>query len=125
MSDFRDASRSNSWVFTAFVRAFARYLDEELEFRINGLVNLRDKDEKEAYQKQQQQQQKKLGYFVTSACSTPVREMKIEQILMRSQQLQELLERFLACRPTGQNFICSYIDLFFIGNMTSNLQPLE
>ncbi|KAJ8618844.1 hypothetical protein MRB53_015030 [Persea americana] len=100
MSDFRDASRSNSWDFTAFVRTFARYLDEQLEFRINGLVSLRDKDEKEAYQKQQQQ--KKLGYFVTSACSTPVREMKIEHILMRSQQLQELLERFLACRPTGE-----------------------
>lgn len=124
MSDFRDASRSNSWDFTAFVRAFARYLDEQLEFRINGLVNLRDKDEKEAYQKQQQQQ-KKLGFFVTSACSTPVGEMKIEQILMRSQQLQELLERFLACRPKGQNFICLYIDLCFIGNMTSNLQPME
>lgn len=123
MSDFRDASRSNSWDFTAFVRTFARYLDEQLEFRINGLVSLRDEDEKEAYQKQQQQ--KKLGYFVTSACSTPVREMKIEHILMRSQQLQELLERFLACRPTGQNFICSCLDLFFIGNMTSNLQPLE
>lgn len=96
MSNFRDASGLNSWDFTAFVRTFARYLDELLEFRINGLISLRSKDEEKEFEQQEVE-----GYFVTSACSTPVREMKIEQILLRSQQLQELLERFLACRPTG------------------------
>ncbi|KAK1298368.1 putative clathrin assembly protein [Acorus calamus] len=32
---------------------------------------------------------------------TPVREMKAERLLGRMQHLQQLLDRFLACRPTG------------------------
>ncbi|KAF2302611.1 hypothetical protein GH714_040148 [Hevea brasiliensis] len=36
MSDFRDASRSNSWDYSAFVRTYALYLDERLEFRMQG-----------------------------------------------------------------------------------------
>lgn len=33
MSDFRDVSRSNSWDYSAFVRTYALYLDERLDFR--------------------------------------------------------------------------------------------
>ncbi|KAF6167175.1 hypothetical protein GIB67_029813 [Kingdonia uniflora] len=36
MSDFRDMSQSGSWDFSAFVRTFSRYLDEQLEFRMHG-----------------------------------------------------------------------------------------
>ncbi|KAB5552324.1 hypothetical protein DKX38_009635 [Salix brachista] len=91
LSDFRD-SRSDSWDYSAFVRTFALYLDERLEFRMQGRRGKRsafgmEEDEEEAGQ--------------ASVRSTPVRDMKIEHIFSRIQHLQQLLERFLACRPTG------------------------
>ncbi|KAF5743921.1 clathrin assembly family protein [Tripterygium wilfordii] len=93
MSDFRDASKSyNSWDYSAFVRTYALYLDERLEFRMQGRRGKRsvfgfDEEEDEevpAYSK-----------------STPVREMKTEHVFSKAQHFQQLLERFLACRPTG------------------------
>ncbi|KAJ6742478.1 CLATHRIN ASSEMBLY PROTEIN [Salix viminalis] len=91
LSDFRD-SRSDSWDYSAFVRTFALYLDERLEFRMQGRRGKRsafgmEEDEEEAGQ--------------ASVRSTPVRDMKIEHVFSRIQHLQQLLERFLACRPTG------------------------
>ncbi|KAJ9189350.1 hypothetical protein P3X46_000658 [Hevea brasiliensis] len=92
MSDFRDASRSNSWDYSAFVRTYALYLDERLEFRMQGRRGRRsafgiDDGEDEG--------------ATTYVRSTPIRDMKIEHIFSRVQHLQQLLERFLACRPTG------------------------
>ncbi|KAE8698522.1 hypothetical protein F3Y22_tig00110597pilonHSYRG00343 [Hibiscus syriacus] len=34
LSDFRDATRNESWDFSAFVRTYALYLDERLEYKI-------------------------------------------------------------------------------------------
>ncbi|CAK7343322.1 unnamed protein product [Dovyalis caffra] len=92
MSDFRD-SRSNSWDYSAFVRTFALYLDERLEFRMQGRRGKRsafgiEENEEEA------------GAICVK--STPVRDMKIDNVFSRMQHLQQLLERFLACRPTGE-----------------------
>jgi len=36
MSDFRDSSQSNSWDYSSFVRTYALYLDERLEFRMQS-----------------------------------------------------------------------------------------
>ncbi|OWM71367.1 hypothetical protein CDL15_Pgr027018 [Punica granatum] len=36
MSDFRDTSRSNAWDYSAFVRVIALYLDERLDYRMQG-----------------------------------------------------------------------------------------
>ncbi|XAR49420.1 hypothetical protein NMG60_11032624 [Bertholletia excelsa] len=36
MSDFTDKSRKNSWDYSAFVRTYAAFLDEELEWRMVG-----------------------------------------------------------------------------------------
>lgn len=94
MSDFRDVSRSNSWDYSAFVRTYALYLDERLEFKMQGRRGKRggfggyEEDEEET------------GSSV-SLRNTPVREMKTERIFTKAQHLQQLLERFLACRPTG------------------------
>lgn len=108
MSDFRDASQSNSWDYSAFVRTYALYLDERLEFRMQGRRGRRsafglDEDEEET----------------GPACvrSTPVRDMRIDHIFSRIQHLQQLLERFLACRPTG--FLCIVHTL-----VLSNIQKL-
>ncbi|KAH7685278.1 ENTH/VHS domain-containing protein [Dioscorea alata] len=100
MSDFRDTSRSAAaWDFSAFVRTYARYLDERLEFRMHGRrqrrssrasLNLDDDDDTAAA-------------ATTTSRVTPVREMKTSQIFIKTQHLQQLLERFLACRPTGKH----------------------
>lgn len=100
MSDFRDTSQSNSWDYSPFVRTYALYLDELLEFRMQGRRGKRsmfgidedddDGDDQEA--------------SPARARATPVRDMKIEHIFSRTQHLQQVLERFLACRPTGYNF---------------------
>ncbi|XP_058089749.1 putative clathrin assembly protein At1g03050 [Magnolia sinica] len=99
LSDFRDTSRSDSWDFSAFVRTFALYLDERLEFRMQGRHSRHrislggngddDDDDDETASRS------------SSVRATPVRDMKIERIFTRMQHLQLLLERFLACRPTG------------------------
>ncbi|KAJ0236217.1 putative clathrin assembly protein [Hirschfeldia incana] len=102
MSDFRDVSRSNSWDYSAFVRTYALYLDERLDYRmqtrhgkrgvyIAGGDNVEDKkDDPEA----------DLSTAIVVR-SQPIAEMKTEQIFTRIQHLQQLLDRFLACRPTG------------------------
>lgn len=38
--------------------------------------------------------------------SQPIAEMKTEHIFTRVQHLQQLLDRFLACRPTGIHTTC-------------------
>ncbi|KAF8019995.1 hypothetical protein BT93_G0629 [Corymbia citriodora subsp. variegata] len=93
MSDFRDTSRSNSWDFSAFVRTYSLYLDEWLEYRMLGRRRKRgkyglDEDEEED--------------GPASIKITPVREMSYDQMFSKMQHLQQLLERFLACKPTGR-----------------------
>ncbi|KAG4945378.1 hypothetical protein JHK87_041385 [Glycine soja] len=95
MSDFRDNSKSDSWDFSAFVRTYALYLDERLEYKMQSRRGMRsmyglDEDEEE------REREKEI-----IVRSTPVRDMKLDQIFSKMQHLQLLLERFLACRPTG------------------------
>ncbi|XP_022727167.1 putative clathrin assembly protein At1g03050 [Durio zibethinus] len=94
MSDFLDTSQSNSWDYSAFVRTYALYLDERLEYKmevksgkrsIYGYDELKDEENDKAI----------------VVRSTPVCEMKTEHVFSRLQSLQQLLERFLARRPTG------------------------
>ncbi|XP_068651535.1 putative clathrin assembly protein At1g03050 [Aristolochia californica] len=96
MSDFCDTSRSNAWDFSAFVRTFALYLDERLEFRMQG-----KKGRRNVLAEAEEEEQEATPGTGVSLRSTPVRDMKTERIFIRVQQLLQLLERFLACRPTG------------------------
>ncbi|XXG70915.1 hypothetical protein AAC387_Pa07g0283 [Persea americana] len=96
MSDFRD-SGANSWDFTTFARAYARYLDEQLEFRIERQLNRTRK----SHLREGEEHEGGRGRF-SSANAYSVCDMKTQQIFARSQQLQDLLERFLACQPTGK-----------------------
>ncbi|CAA0831046.1 Putative clathrin assembly protein [Striga hermonthica] len=86
MSGFRDA-RASAWDCSAFVRAYAVYLDEGIEFRMQGR---RPGGGEEAE-----------GGGNKAGRPTPVHEMKNEGIFLRADRLRRLLERFLACRPTG------------------------
>ncbi|XP_038682828.1 putative clathrin assembly protein At1g03050 [Tripterygium wilfordii] len=95
MSDFRHASKSyNSWDYSAFVRTYALYLDERLEFRMQGR---RGKRSAFGFDEEEEEEEAVSAH----SKSTPVREMKTEHVFSRAQHLQQLLERFLACRPTG------------------------
>ncbi|KAE8706238.1 putative clathrin assembly protein [Hibiscus syriacus] len=96
MSDFRDTSRSNSWDFSAFVRTYALYLDESLEFKMQG------KNAKRNMYKYDEEFGEENNDKAVVIRSTPVHELKTEQLFQRMQQLQQILERFLACRPTGE-----------------------
>ncbi|KAE8703107.1 putative clathrin assembly protein [Hibiscus syriacus] len=96
MSDFRDTSRSNSWDFSAFVRAYALYLDESLEFKMQGKNAKRN-----MYKYDEEFGEENIDKAVVVR-STPVHEMKTKQLFQRMQQLQQIVERFLACRPTGE-----------------------
>ncbi|XP_077242995.1 putative clathrin assembly protein At1g03050 [Tasmannia lanceolata] len=96
MSDFRDTSLSNSWDFSAFVRTFALYLDERLEFRMHGKKGRRNTNHSMGDEEEEEG-----GGTACSVRATPVRDMKTDLIFTRTQHLQQLLERFLACRPTG------------------------
>ncbi|KAL3814443.1 hypothetical protein ACJIZ3_015711 [Penstemon smallii] len=103
MSDFRDASgRSNAWDYSAFVRTYALYLDEQLEFKMQGR---RGKRSGYAYHTEEEEEETTGGPDATNNAmvvrATPVSEMKTERIFSRVHHLMQLLERFLACRPTG------------------------
>ncbi|KAL3651612.1 hypothetical protein CASFOL_004614 [Castilleja foliolosa] len=102
MSDFRDASTSSygkSCDYSAFVRTYALYLDERLEFRMQGRRGKRG-----GYGEEEEggKHGGRAGSGVmVVAGPTPVGEMNIESVFSRAQHLKQLLERFLTCRPTG------------------------
>ncbi|KAK4339989.1 hypothetical protein RND71_041451 [Anisodus tanguticus] len=93
MSDFRD-SRSNSWDCSAFVRSYALYLDEHLEFKMQ---NRRGKRSAFAYNDDEEE----VRHNARGMKATPLREMKNDRVFSRIFHLMQLLERFLACRPAG------------------------
>ncbi|EPS66087.1 hypothetical protein M569_08691, partial [Genlisea aurea] len=101
LSDFRDSSgRSNAWDFSAFVRTYALYLDEQLEFRMQGR---RGKRVGYGYQSRVEEEEAAAVAVAMAMVvrGTPLREMKVDLIFSRVHHLMQLLERFLACRPTG------------------------
>ncbi|KAL2477496.1 putative clathrin assembly protein [Forsythia ovata] len=96
MSDFRDTSKSNSWDYSAFVRTYALYLDEQLEF---GIQARRGKHGAYTYREEDEDQE--VGSKDMVVRGTPLREMANERVFSRVHHHIQLLERFLACRPTG------------------------
>ncbi|KAL4384837.1 hypothetical protein GQ457_15G012600 [Hibiscus cannabinus] len=98
MSDFRDTSQSNSWDFSAFVRTYALYLDERLEYIMEGRFGGRRSVHGHGYNEDDHEDTGDGAIFVRSV---PVTEMKSEHLFTRLLNLQQLLDRFLACRPLG------------------------
>ncbi|KAF5448552.1 hypothetical protein F2P56_029072 [Juglans regia] len=98
MSDFRDSSQSNSWDYSSFVRTYALYLDERLEFRMQSR---RGKRSGHSFDHEDHDHDQEAMANQAGPRATPVCEMRTELIFSRVQHLQQLLERFLACRPTG------------------------
>ncbi|XP_031500348.1 probable clathrin assembly protein At4g32285 [Nymphaea colorata] len=114
MSDFRDEAHSHSWDHSAFVRTYALYLDQRLEWllfenkRSNARQNSRERSKRSDYYGEDYDN----GHSYNDSgdrreraeersATTPLREVKMERIFARMHYMQQVLDRFLACRPTG------------------------
>jgi hypothetical protein len=132
MSDFCDR---NAWDFSAFVRTYAAYLDDRLEYRMQarqgagaGARRARSlREEMYVYSCMSSTGNRGSPYdgvvfsaeryddddaadvdankaaVALVARDTPTGEMTLEQLLAKAGQLQHLLDRFIACRPVGNN----------------------
>ncbi|XP_051199287.2 putative clathrin assembly protein At1g03050 [Lolium perenne] len=123
MSDFCGRARADAWDFSAFVRTYAAYLDDRLEYRMQGRQGganrcklLRDelyrspgsrfsndganesRREDAAADADADADAKAVALVPRD---TPTSEMTLEQLLGKVHQLQHLLDRFIACRPVG------------------------
>ncbi|MED6160847.1 hypothetical protein PIB30_055112 [Stylosanthes scabra] len=116
MSDFRDEAHSSSWDHAGFVRVYASYLDEKVEFvayqrklksggggaegefreEFGSGIGRRTRsygDVSESYNGRENNQRNEVV--------TPVREMGSERVLERLKHLLRILDRVLGCRPSG------------------------
>lgn len=94
MSDFRDASgKSYSWDYSAFVRTYALYLDEQLEYRMQGR-----RGKHSGFTQHPPEDDEPVG---DGAGLTPFHEMRTESLCAKVHRLLQVLDRFLACKPTG------------------------
>ncbi|XP_027084528.1 putative clathrin assembly protein At2g25430 [Coffea arabica] len=127
LSDFRDEAHSSSWDHSAFVRTYAFYLDQRLEMMVydkkqSGSAHGEDRYRSPpgpsrgyGYDYDYNEFRDEPVYGMRRSRSsgdvrepkeemkdvTPLREMKPERIFGKMGHLQRLLDRFLACRPTG------------------------
>ncbi|XP_019169759.1 PREDICTED: putative clathrin assembly protein At1g03050 [Ipomoea nil] len=102
MSDFRD-SRSNFWDYSAFVRTYSLYLDEQVELRMQNRRGkhsaLASGNEEGVEEEDEEEETGNTTAIVVTG--TPITEMKNEYLYSRIQHYIQILDRFLACKPTG------------------------
>lgn len=124
MSGFRDEAHSNSWDHSGFVRSYALYLDDKLEFmvyekKLNGASDDDDRSgssrdqygygERDDFNYGMPRRVRSYGDVNEAGAAreqkkeatTPIKEMKPERVLVRLSHLLLLLDRVFACRPTG------------------------
>ncbi|KAL7602225.1 hypothetical protein Lser_V15G23955 [Lactuca serriola] len=118
MSDFRVEALSNYWDHSAFVKNYALYLDQKLEFIAfeRKLSGFNDKWRFEGryggfrddHSYGISHKSKSYGdlYYESisrkeSKAVTPVKEMKPDRVLERLNKLLRLIDRGLLCRPAG------------------------
>ncbi|KAI3803854.1 hypothetical protein L1987_32017 [Smallanthus sonchifolius] len=96
MSNFRDASWADSWDFSAFVRAYALYLREQLDSWMQeregrfGMLSYSEEEDEHVSP----------GTLVVRT-TIPVWEMHNKKLHSRTQHLIKQLDSFIACRPKG------------------------
>ena len=108
MSDFRDKAKQDTCDFSSFVRTYALYLDERLEYKMMqnkyGKPNkfAVDENEEDNFERERERyRDSERGSDKEMVKVTPLCEMKTEELFNKMQHLQLVLQRFLACRPTG------------------------
>ncbi|CAJ2664937.1 unnamed protein product [Trifolium pratense] len=108
MCDFIDKSKTETWDLSAFVRTYALYLDERLEYRMQHKRGRRSRfsfdedDEEQSRVRERGRYKERDKDKEVVVRSPPLSEMKTEQLFSKMQHLQVLLERFMTCRPTGR-----------------------
>ncbi|CAL0330488.1 unnamed protein product [Lupinus luteus] len=115
VSDFRDQAHSNSWDHAGFVRLYALYLDEKIQFLVHQR-KLRDRgvgdgDEfgggsamgrmNRSYDDVNDSSDGRENRKTEVVNVTPVREMEAGRILKRLKHLLKILDRILWCTPNG------------------------
>eukprot|EP00250_Pteridium_aquilinum_P003094 c13424_g2_i1 orf=1-1737(-) len=122
VSDFRDESHSNGWDFSGFIHAYGLYLDERLDccslgsfgaaprperrhsykdsgYEYSDSVHHRDSvHPHDSYGSPYHDAEKKQPEKETSKS---MKNMKPDELIENLPAFQRLLERVLACRPTG------------------------
>ncbi|XP_065849462.1 probable clathrin assembly protein At4g32285 [Euphorbia lathyris] len=123
MAGFRDEAHSHSWDHSAFVRSYAIFLDEKVEVALNESTlkgnerNLNLDESDDGYKSREQRddfdygrpgRSRSYGDFNQDSYgkeqkkeATPIRQMKPERVLGKLDLVLRLLDRILACRPTG------------------------
>ncbi|PQP98602.1 putative clathrin assembly protein [Prunus yedoensis var. nudiflora] len=114
LSGFRDEAHSNAWDHAGFLRFYAMYLDEKVEFEVyerksggtEGGILDQERDYREErkefdYGNDASDQSLEREQKRETKSSTPIREMRPERVLGRLNDLLRVLDRILACRPAG------------------------
>ncbi|KAJ0673646.1 putative ANTH domain, ENTH domain, ANTH domain superfamily protein [Helianthus annuus] len=106
MSDFRVEALSSYWDHSTFVKSYALYLDQKLEFiaferkltptGVRDGVRHKSKSYGDLYESSVRGEKKE-----SKVAITPVREMKPDRVLERLNKLLRLIDRVLSCRPAG------------------------
>ncbi|KAJ7294938.1 hypothetical protein O6H91_19G013500 [Diphasiastrum complanatum] len=119
LTNFRDDSHANAWDYSAFVRSYAAYIDARLDCFIFvsqlGIV----RSHHDNYDFGHSHPRRSFNEYSRSSFSrnsydagksreprygrqeVPVKEMEPDMLLELLPDLQRMLERVLACRPTG------------------------
>ncbi|XP_062208685.1 putative clathrin assembly protein At4g02650 [Phragmites australis] len=103
-----DCARSRAWDFSAFVRAYAGYLDDRLKHRMQGRgVGVASPSKWRLDGGRDSFHDTDVTYEVDEAWALvprdrPATETATEDLIASAQQLRHLLDRFIACRPRGK-----------------------
>ncbi|CAM6051815.1 unnamed protein product [Sphagnum compactum] len=94
LSHFKDDTHSNSWDYSSFVRTYALFLDEKLDFDGGGGGSYRDRRSRGDDDDHDSSPGEKES-------SLAEKEASILHLLEKLPALQKLMDRILGCRPTG------------------------
>lgn len=132
MSDFRVEGNSNSWDHAGFVRFYAMFLDQKVDFaayekRIRGgegkYEGSSDRFRDDSVHRMGSGSVSRSSSDLSDSMRrdpkkevTPIREMRPERALGRLNQLMKVLDRILACRPAGaaKNSRLVLVALYFV-----------
>ncbi|MCO5579295.1 hypothetical protein L7F22_033149 [Adiantum nelumboides] len=113
---FRDESHSNGWDFSAFVRAYGLYLDQRLEFSMPAFSpskppkspgNISSCDQGHRHSSASpsasgsDDDRSRVKPHSSHRRRKPVKKMRPPELMQKFPLFQRLLERILACRPSG------------------------
>lgn len=111
MSDFRDDSESHGWDYSSFVRTYALFLDERLEYALAAKSQPEGRNRNsdfgnygsynDDYGSGRHYEDQRRNASEDPRKSTPVKDMRPSELLEKLPLMQRLMERVLACRPTG------------------------